>query len=385
MSKIKIGILGFSNVGAFFSNGLYQNAWSLAKMLKDSGEFSVTLFCQKISEPRKTIGIQTQPKSLEALKKQDIIISVVFSPSDSEGISLKKSGVKIINVKYGNNLCSDIETFVNKTLGLNSPHNRNEWFRSLYSFQPDLLLIAPQFEYQKQYMALTSGVSEDKVATAPYIWSSQYLSAYSNIYRKQIGEEYDLTYKVGDERNKRIVCVEPSISFIKSNMIPIIVANEVYKEDPSLISKGYAFNSGKLLEGASENQYLMNLLKLEIFRDKTFSIVKRSPMIDIMAKAGRVLLSHQILNSLNYTYFEFALNGYPFVHNSRILSHYGYYYEDNKVLDAKDKLKEAMAHDQLSEKERMIYKNSCQEMVWAYSPGNPKNILRYTELIKSVI
>ena len=366
MGKIKVGVLGSSDINSFFKNGLYQNAWSLAKMLKDSGEFDVTLICQKTENPKKTLSIPT-------------------APTDIDGIALKKNGTKIIQVKYGNNLCADIDTFVSYSMGQNTDYARNEWYRTLYSYEPDLVLLAPQFEYQRQYVAITSGLPEEKVVTTPYIWDSFFMKAYSKIYRQQIGEEYDLTYKVGDERNKRIVCAEPGISFIKNNLMPIIVANEVYKKDPNLIDKGYAFNSSRLLLNKDARHYLSLLSKLEVFRNNVISLEKRLPMIDIMAKKGRVLLSHQILNSLNYTYFEFAFFGYPFVHNSDILSHYGYYYEGNKLLDAKEKLVEALSHESLSEKERLIYKNSCQEMVWAYSPSNPKNISKYTELIKSVV
>ena len=104
-----------------------------------------------------------------------------------------------------------------------------------------------------------------------------------------------------------------------------------------------------------------------------------------MAKRARVLVSHQILNALNYTYFEFALNHYPFVHNSEFLSDFGYYYKDNNILDGTRQVEAAFQHENLSDKEISIYNNKCDEMIWKYSPDNPKNIYGYIDLIKSVL
>jgi hypothetical protein len=385
MKKIKVGILGCNDVSSFFGNGLYQNAWSLGKLLDKEGSFDVTLFSKEPCSNKDTLGVKCSDHNIALLEKQDVIIQVAYSVSSKEAEALKKAGTKTILVKYGNSLCADIETYVQFSLDLNPPFDLNEWFRISRKHSPDLLLYSPHYEFQRQYIALTAGTSEKNTKQCPYIWDPFFIKAYSKIHSKKRGEEYNLEFKKNDHRNKSLAFIEPGISMNKANLVPIIMANEVHREDSGLIKKGYAFNSKKLREGSNGSIMGGRLESLKIFKDKVLSLEDRLPMIEILSRKARVLVSHQILNSLNYTHFEFALNGYPFVHNSDLLSEYGYYYEDCNVLDGKDRLKEALFHEELTSKELRIYNNGCEEMLWKHSPDNPKNISGYINLIKSVL
>ena len=385
MRKIKVGILGCNDVGEFFKNGLYQNAWSLGKMLNDTGEFDVSLISEGPCKSERTIGLNCFQHNIDILKEQDVIIQVAYSVKGTEAKILQKKGIKLILTKYGNNLATDIETYVQYNLDLKPKFDLNEWFRLSHSFTPDLLLYSPHFEFQKQYMTLTAGISEDLVKPCPYIWNPFFINTYSEIYKKKLGNKYSLEYVRGDARNNSIASVEPSIAFIKANLVPIIMINEAYKESPELMRHAHIFNSELLIAGENGKLLSNRMTFLKAFKEKAMTLERRLPMIDIFANKARLLVSHQILNSLNYTYFEFALNGYPFVHNSELLSEYGYYYDGCSVLDGKDKIKEALQHDELSDKEIRIYNNSCEEMLWKHSPMNPKNISGYTELIKSVL
>jgi hypothetical protein len=385
MKKIKVLILGNTDVGSFFKNGLYQNAWSLARMLDKSGEFDVSLTSATSSGPKDVLGIKSFKNDMELMKKQDIIIQIAYSLSNKEALTLQKSGVKLILIKYGNNLGSDLETYVQYSLNLKPRFDLNEWFRLTYTFTPDLLLYSPHYEFQKQYISLTTGVSEENTKQCPYIWNPFFINSYSTLYRKKLGEKYNLTFKKGDKRNQSLACVEPNIGFMKSNLIPIIMMNEVHKESPGLIKHGFVFNSKSLKNGENGKVLGQRLNSLKAFADKVLSLESREPMIDILANKARVLVSHQIMNALNYTHFEFALNGYPFVHNSEMLSSYGYYYKENNVLDGKERLKEALQHEHLSSKELQIYNNGCEEMIWNHAPDNPKNISGYIDLVKSVL
>jgi len=385
VNKIKVTILGNTNLNSFFKNGLYQNAWSLAKMLDKSNEFEVNLVSKDPCKTTDIMGVKAFQHNIELLKKQDIVIQIAYSVSNEEAKVLRANGVKLILIKYGNNLCSDLETFVQYSLDLKPVYDLHEWLRVTYEVPPDLLLYSPHFEFQKQYISLASGVSEDKAKQCPYIWNPFFINIYSMLYKKKFGEKYDLTFKKNDKRNRSVACVEPSIAFLKTNLIPIMMINEAYREVPDLIEKGFVFNSKRIKNGKNGKVLKNRLNHLKVFEDNILSLEDREPMIDIFANKARVLVSHQILNSLNYTYFEFALKGYPFVHNSEALSSYGYYYKENNVLDGKEKLKEALRHETLSPKELRIYNNGCEEMIWNHSPDNPKNISRYINLIKSVL
>ena len=385
MKKIKVGILGETDLDKFFKNGLYQNTWSLAKLLGNSGEFEATLISKDIPKSKDLIGVKCEKLGLDSLKDKDVIITGAVDLPPNYADTLQKKGVKIILVKYGNHLGGDTASFVQFSLGFKPVYEFNEWLRTSLETKADLILYSPHFEFQKQYLSLTSGVSEEKVLTCPYIWHPFFIQAMSRIREKRFGEAYDLAFKRDDYRNKAVACVEPSIYFMKTNLLPILILNHVHEQDSELMSKGYIFNSKSLLNSNEAESLRRKLNMLQGFKDGVLELSNRFPMYDIMANKARVLVSHQILNSLNYTYFEFALSGYPFVHNSDLLSDYGYYYEGNNVLDAAEKTKEALNHDLLSSKELSAYNDSCLEMIWKHSPDNSKNISDYVGLIKSVL
>ena len=91
------------------------------------------------------------------------------------------------------------------------------------------------------------------------------------------------------------------------------------------------------------------------------------------------------MNALNYIYLEFAYFRLPFVHNSNMIGDAGYYYEKNNVIDAKEQLKSALVHSELSESEVKLYNDQCKELLWKHSIDNPVNLTGYLKLIQSVL
>tara|TARA_Y100000287_G_scaffold185814_2_gene190198 strand:- start:12797 stop:13960 length:1164 start_codon:yes stop_codon:yes gene_type:complete len=387
MKKIKVCILGGTDYSRFFSNGLYQNAWSLAKMLDVSGDFDVSIASKDKSVPNSLVGVKVRRFSKALLKKQDIIIQIVFSLNDLETSILHKSGGKSILIKYGNNLCSDLVTFVQYSVGLKPVHDQAEWFRVNYKEPPDLVLYSPHFEFQKEYFSLTASVNSDDTKQCPYIWNPYFIKNGMKLNWAKLGgaKKGNPAYERGDKRNRSIALVEPSIAFLKTNLIPIIMTNKVFEDSSDLIEKATVFNCNTILKESNSKPLVNRLSTLAITRSGVLKLSPRQAMTDIFTHKARMLVSHQMMNSLNYTYFEFALNGYPFVHNSELLSDYGYYYNGSEVLSGVKKIKEALHHDELSDLEMKKYRESCDEMIWKHSPDNEKNISTYIDLIKSVL
>lgn len=385
MKKIKIGIFGNSDLNKFFSNGLYQNAWSLAYMLKGTGEFEVTFFTQHRNHPKDILGIKCEMLNLASIGKLDIFISVAATPAAKDCLYMKGKGVKFISIKYGNNLLSDLEAYVQQCSGLKSKVVTTEWIKASYDFGPDLILRSPHFSFQDQYLSLTNQISEDKILECPYIWNPIFLKAFSKSKQNKFGDEYSLVFKRGDWRNKSAVCAEPSLATLKTNLVPMVMLDKVHRDGDGDLISGYLLGSAGLIDEESSKDYVQKMMALKSFKDGVLKLDRRVAMTDVMAKRGRLLVSHQKQNELNYTYFEFALSGFPFVHNSKTLSEYGYYYEEDNVLDGVEKIKEALNHENLTAKELSIYNNRCEDMIWKYSPHNPRNISKYVDLIKSVL
>ena len=380
MKKVKLGILGSSNSSQYFTNGLHQNGWSLAKMLSKEGSFDVSIISKNIKS--KTIfGLKAESHCDESLFDKDIIICISYSLSSSESERLKKKGKKVILMHYGNSIMGDLFNYVEWNSGHDPKYPNLEFLRKSYSTAPDKVFYSPHFEFQEQYYALTSGVKTEDIAIAPYIWNSFFVDKSLSDSTKKGA----MSFKAGDKKNKTLIFSEPSINPIKTNLIPILMANEVYEANKNAFEKAYALGSERILSHKNKSDFLAKIKLLSIGRSGKFSFEKRIPMTKILKDIGRVMVSHQVRNPLNYTYFEFAYFGFPFVHNSQLLSEYGYYYEDCNVLDGAKKVSEALSHEDLTEKERLIYKNRCDDMIWKHSPENKKNISKYVELVSSVL
>jgi hypothetical protein len=73
---------------------------------------------------------------------------------------------------------------------------------------------------------------------------------------------------------------------------------------------------------------------------------KRLSMTDIMLYFNKkntipIFVSHQILNGLNYMYYEALHYGYPLVHNSTYLEECGYSYSENNISECVDAILKA--------------------------------------------
>ena len=103
-------------------------------------------------------------------------------------------------------------------------------------------------------------------------------------------------------------------------------------------------------------------------------------MLDAVSKYGNTIVSHQVENELNYLYFEALYLGLPLIHNSDMLSDYGYYYPKNDVQMAAKQVKNAFLNH---EKQLNAYKGDAQRLFEKYSPYNPNNINGYMSLLNN--
>tara|TARA_A200000159_G_C7337911_1_gene345853 strand:+ start:5598 stop:6737 length:1140 start_codon:yes stop_codon:yes gene_type:complete len=379
MKKIKVGITAQVNGARFFTNGLFQNLWTLASVLRDCGQFEVSLLSAEKTDKKDCFGINTETFSTDSLKSKDILIQGAFTIPCSFDSFLRKNNIRVVVLKYGNTVGGDFSTYIQYNNDFKPNFESTDWLRTNRAIEPDLLLYSPHFRGLEQYFSCTANTPISKLKEAPYIWSPIFFEAH----RKNM--KVSTKYTIGDDKNKRLAFVEPSISFLKTNLVPIMMSNELYKESSEVIDKCYAFGSKGLIEGVNGSRFREKIKDIPLYRDGVLSFENRIGMTKIMGEMAKVLVSHQIMCALNYTYLEFAYNHCPFVHNSDLLSNYGYYYESINILDGKDMIREALAHDELSEKEQLIYANSCDELIWKFSRHNPKNVRGYIENLKAIL
>jgi hypothetical protein len=121
--------------------------------------------------------------------------------------------------------------------------------------------------------------------------------------------------------------MEPNINIVKYGLIPTMIAEESYRTEigKNKIDKVMISNGEKL----KTNHEFMSILKtFDLHKDKKITAESRYQTAFILTQYFDIVISHQILNPLNYLYLDAAYLGYPVLHNATLCKDLGYYYEN---------------------------------------------------------
>lgn len=317
----KIGIFVNSEI-QLFSNGILQNAYFLLICLQKTG-----FECQLLST-------KENPKQIECCDTSVKQISTdlsIFNPSEYMAIITVNSNLSIELYSYlktkkifisalvcGNNLMIDLDDFAH---GAYAP-GRTSFIGK--SCPVDDLWIIPCYDFAVEYVSLMRG---KPARVVPHLWSPHLIEETSKPHIKE-----SLVYNLLNHVSKKIdiLILEPNLNFYKSAWIPIVACEKLHKMYPDLINNVYVFNC------PVHDQALHMFKNLEI-KDKLKKF-SRLPIAEIFSffnkqKTMPILVSHTILNELNYTYYEALNYGWPLVHNSTLLDGCGYKYAENSLTD----------------------------------------------------
>ena len=125
-------------------------------------------------------------------------------------------------------------------------------------------------------------------------------------------------------------------------------------------------------------------MQMDIYKKRNdfLKIQNRTLFIEALNKFASILISHQQDNSLNYLYLEALYLKIPLLHNSEIISNYGYYYPENNIEIASDQLRRILSDHQNNYEE---YNRKSNEILELYSTKNLKNISQYRKLLIDLI
>ena len=332
---------------SLFVNGLNQNIVFLAEMLKDMG-YNVSICVNHDVEE-----CQDPPLDILIMEEHEIgdyefdYILQTGSLLKKETIDIAKSKnprCKHVHVHYGNRLMTDVELCDSTDkMALNTHKVDEVWVSPHYSFSIPYL----QIFYRTQ-----------KVFIVPYIWSPKYMKE-------------SLRYKPGTDKN--IGVMEPNLNMTKNCLMPIYLIEKVFREEPDLINQMQVHCSARFRDKLYFRT-LMSDLNL-VSKGKSY-FGARIPMEQIF-KLSNVIVSHQLLNSLNYVYLECLYLDIPLIHNSEDIKDAGYFYPEYDLNIGAQKLKEALKfHDENLES----YRLKARKVFDRYSPDNEYVREQYSKL-----
>jgi hypothetical protein len=182
----------------------------------------------------------------------------------------------------------------------------------------DEVWVIPSYKHCLDYISLVRG---KPAFIIPHLWSPRFVI-------ESTTKDLFYNYAIHSGSKIDIIIMEPNTALFKNSWIPILACEKLNQIDESIIENIYVFcfpehsNSSKMLEN------LTIASKVRKF--------KRLALPDILSHFNTkstfpIILSHQILNSLNYLYYEAIYFGWPLVHNSLDLDGCGYYYPENDI------------------------------------------------------
>lgn len=302
---IRIGITlppdeGQSVDQLLWSSGMTQNIIFLTEALKHAGYQVFALGSHRIAN---ILGLEAM---LGGPGYINVGIELGSTLNRVQAEHFRRGGRKLISHPVGNTMFLNMEAATGHGQTPFIPQN-----------EYDAVWILPQF--WKSNAVAAELMCKCPVHCAPIVWRPQFVTQF---------------YTPTPE--KRVAIFEPSLSVVKTPIIPLMIADQCNKMVPDRIKYVHMY-------AAQGNKVLMELTSKLAIQDRT--------MLHLRQKSQEVLegvsavVSHTIENGFNYNWYELLAGGFPLLHNSEQMPA-GYRYPSfdieygaallNKVLEEHD-------------------------------------------------
>lgn len=368
----KVGIV-VSNQGSLYWNRFSQNAYFFYECCEAMG-YSCQFLCAE-SNPypfdHKYISIKqiTTDSSIFNPLEYYIIVTTTVNVSDEVYSLLKSNKVCVIALVCGNKYVQDQEEFATggdkvKTF-LGQRRNIDEQW------------VIPLYNNFVEYMEL---IHKKPTFVVPYMWSPEIVKMNAQIHLRK--SESVLFYNTSNRKSKKInlIIVEPNLNCYNSAWLPIIAAEKLHIKHPDLIHAVYVFD----FPSHNHAHQITNTLTVAS-KIKQFARLTMGEIMDFFNNQSEhmpVIVSHQILNSLNYLYYEMLYYGYPLIHNSSSLEECGYKYSEQNVTECVEQILHAVAHH---DKQLHVYTNKVKKYLNSVDPYNTTVQKAFDKMITSSI
>jgi hypothetical protein len=387
LKNIKIAISCFlpDKLIKLYSNGIHQNILYFAELLLNIGYDVYLIVVDKDVKlcDKNDYDIMLYNKDFKVTKYSDIfsmdfdiVIAMGFQIEHSVLKILKYMNTKIIYYKCGNSYYIDSE------MVLYNQHKGKHFFDYFDNNDRNLLdqiWSIPQMTNMNQYYWKT--LYRTDCIEVPFVWSPVSIKMAALCHN--FIDENELLYKQ-KETNKSIAIFEPNISIMKWCFPALLVCENAYRTDSSIINRVFLNNTTDKNNSINDfnTDTLNNITKsLDIFQDKKLSVEGRYNTLFFMKNHADIAVSHQFENNLNYLYFDLAWMGWPIVHNASLCKDVGYYYEGFNFEMGGEVLSEVLKSHE-SNKDEYLTRN--RQVIDRYLPSNKELQEKYKTIIEKL-
>jgi hypothetical protein len=369
-SSVKVILIGTNNINSesIFMNGLYQNVYHLYKLFELIGYLPYFFVPSK---PVKT-SMPDIVKDCRFMIPEDIIqkpiqihsyIEVAMSVDIGMRTFMKTLGARIYKLYLGNILNIDIETPIFHPQ-MNFSHHIVGGI--------DQILVSPHYEHHKEYAAVINDLPAANCKTAPYLWEPDFLigglAASSQPSSQPSSQQQPLeTKQLETKQHKNILIIEPNISFQKSSIIPLLIAEEYFNKHPEWSGKVIIYNYPQL---SISPFFLANVLpNLNLHKKNRIITKDRTSIVNILKdNPDDITICHQVNNEYNYMILELLWLGHLVVHNGDAWSDAGFTYSGASISEGLSALEKSFKD---GPDFKTIIKGQGRGLAWKYSIYNP--------------
>ncbi len=341
-----------------FCNGLFQNVYYFYRMFESMGWLPFLLVNKRPDDFGKVPWYMRDLRLLcvEEIVKNPIPVKLYMEigMSTDQGFRklLKMCGAKVGKLYLGNILNIDIET----PIFYPQMHFAHHVIGEL-----DEIWVSPHYNMHGQYARALNHIDIEKKGSiaVPYIWDSQILMK---------GGERNFFWKAPpSEEKETFLILEPNISFQKSSLVPLMILEAWFRENPSWKGEVVVVNGERLNMIPFFRESIWN--KLDIVKAGRVKMMGRLDILTILNDYSHAVpICHQWNNEYNYMVLEYFWCGYPVLHNASDWKDYGYYYEGSNFSQAVYMINRIRAfHRENLE----VYKAHARALAWRHSPHNP--------------
>ncbi len=341
-----------------FNNGLYQNCWVIYRLAEAIGWLPIFVVNAK---PKDLSGIPDIIKTCRISEIEDILkqpvavglyLEIGMSISSNLRRFMKMLGARCAKLYLGNILNIDVETPMFFP-GMHFSHH--------VIGEQDEIWTSPHYGQHAEYAAALNQIEPDEktLRIAPYVWDS-------NILTDDGRRCFAWRPRRSDEK-PCVIIMEPNISFQKTGVIPILIAEEYARTHPQVDFDLVVLNGDRLLASG----YFKNTIEpsLTLAQKGRLKYAGRHDMVTVMKTYPHATaICYHLNNEFNYMVLEFMHAGFPVLHNCRAWSDFGYFYPDHDTTVGSKLLGETFAHhlDRLE-----AYKGHAKQLAWRHNIYNP--------------
>lgn len=323
-SRLTVGVSLFATPDAHvWSSGIHQNVAFLLMCLRAMPTVGRVVLINGGSSDRLPPTLDFDALQVPLVQPQDVthevdvVIEMGAKLPQAWIRRVKARGVKVIAFLVGHSYTSMIEPVIferDQAIGLVNMEPDEVWLmhKDWHTAAPILrtLLRAPLVEI-------------------PHLWAPDFLL------RQVQGLEaaghrwgFDASQRARSADGWGAAIFEPNIGVVKSSVVPMLVCEAAYREQPQMLRHMMVMNTVHMKEHPTFNHFAQ---VLDLTRDNRASYEPRVTVPECLSRFGRdVVVSHQWENEQNYLYYDVLHGGYPLVHNSRWLADRapGFFYPD---------------------------------------------------------